>query len=246
MKLKIVSDLHLSEYRYNNYYESEFGYLLKDPADVFIIAGDLLELNNRVYWLEDIIDKVLSKYAYCLYSNGNHEAYGSSIKDVTYLIKKLEAQYPNFHYLDNSSVVIEGKKFSGTTLWFKDKPDNILYENQLSDFAHIKEFKDSVYLKHESSIKFLEQNLNADVLITHHMPSYQFVSTEYKGSQLNRFFVTELSHLFAELKAKYWIFGHTHQAHHTKVVNTTFICNPRGYPTEYDKNGFNPNLVLEI
>lgn len=44
----------------------------------------------------------------------------------------------------------------------------------------------------------------------------------------------------------YWFFGHTHDAHKFKIGETRVMCNPRGYPNEYQESKFDPNLIIDV
>jgi predicted phosphodiesterase len=218
LKIQAFSDAHL-ERTDKEYFLRDF--ILKD-LDILIIAGDLCPAASY-----SSTAKYLSKKAkHVIYVPGNHDYYRSNFEMVNSMFKIVKKNYNNFHILLNEVIEIEGLKFAGTTLWFKDDPLNIFYEKQLSDFGLIQEFKKYVYEENKKALNFLENLQNVDFVITHHLPSEMCVAEQYKGDPLNRFFVCEVSHLIKKISPKYWIFGHTHDSIVKKYLNTILFCNP--------------------
>lgn len=105
MKIHILSDIHL-----------EFGkwYRTTDinaiEADVTILAGDIGIGLSGLEW-------ALTFHRPVIYVLGNHEFYGQ--RPMETLLRKAQAkvQGTHVHLLDNESVVIEGVRFLGATLW---------------------------------------------------------------------------------------------------------------------------------
>ena len=82
------------------------------------------------------------------------------------------------------------------------------------------------------------------VVLTHHAPSIQSVSDEFRNDFASAAFASNLENLIASHDIDLWVHGHTHRCFDYKLGNTRVICNPRGYP--HEQNNFNPNLVVEI
>ncbi len=53
-----------------------------------------------------------------------------------------------------------------------------------------------------------------DIMVSHHLPFLECIDEQFKISELNRFFCTELNNEWYkwENKPKVWVFGHTHTA----------------------------------
>jgi hypothetical protein len=165
---------------------------------------------------------------------------------VNRAIRELEARTPNLRFLDCDRAEICGLVFVVTTLWFADEELNPYYAPGLADFSMIDGFVPWVYQEHERAVRFLEDEAGqADVVVTHHIPSLGAVAPEWRGHPLNRFFVCDLDDLIARHQPPWWVFGHTHSAGQYRVGNSRLITNPLGYPGEPNP-GFDSNLVIEL
>ncbi len=105
MRIAIYSDLHL-----------EFGSPFVPPADlaadVIVLAGDISSPGRKVpAWARETFgDRPI------VYVSGNHELYGQVMHKVEREIRA-EAATHDVHYLQADSVVIDGVRFLGCTLW---------------------------------------------------------------------------------------------------------------------------------
>lgn len=241
MRIFACSDLHFE--RYNFVQKILINDFPKD-IDLLIIAGDL-----EVYaCFSEAVKLICDNFNKIIYVAGNHEYYGSSPGKVNGLLAKLSAKHKNFYWLNNSSSIIDGIKFIGTTLWFEDRPDNILYEQMFNDFGQISGFKPWVYQENNRALDFLTGNVSqGSIVITHHLPSFKSVHPRYAGSNIERFFVSfRAEKILLEKKPAFWIHGHTHISRNYNLGSTTVICNTAGYPNEKAQSGFNPKLIIEI
>lgn len=102
-KALIISDLHLE-------HGEPFVVKKIDGVEYLILAGDIGSFKSHLPFIKDACTKY--KVIYIL---GNHEFYGYSLKEVRDFWKSVQLE--NFYFLDNSSVVIDGIRFIGTTLW---------------------------------------------------------------------------------------------------------------------------------
>jgi Icc-related predicted phosphoesterase len=107
---------------------------------------------------------------------------------------------------------------------------------------------DWIYEEHAKSRTFLaEASKTADVFVTHHIPSHKAVSPRWVGSQLNPFFVGDVTDIIESIsRPTTWLFGHTHDPGQFKIGQADLIVNPLGYPGEKKALGFVDKLVLEI
>ena len=230
MKIGVISDLHLDfwgVHNANKFFENMEQY--KEEVDVMIFAGDMC---NQPLLRNMLIETLQKSFPNLIYCRGNHDFYYG---DVEHEFKTKE---------------IDGVKFAATTLWTdfqyrSEKVYNRIHEN-LYDSTHIRNYNFETMLEqHDLAVKDLTEN-KADIIVTHHMPTYQSVATKYIGSPLNGGFVSDLNPLIEELKPKFWIHGHTHERMDYMFNETTaIICNPLGYPNEnyMDITRYHPAII---
>jgi Icc-related predicted phosphoesterase len=250
MLLQIASDLHFEFYdaRQDIYdFVSNLSHgpdpykLTITKPDVLILAGDTATKGSLPIALEILSDY----YPEIIYVLGNHEFYHSSIKDVREIVSNIKIK--NVHLLDNDTITIQGQRFVGSTLWFRDDPQNIIYQNSMNDFWIIKDFKHNVYQENLKAIGFLNAEVNEnDIVITHHVPANLSIAPKYKGSTLNRFFTCDMTDLIMERQPKFWIHGHTHNSCDHMMGNTRVICNPYGYFDREENEEFQYDLTIEV
>lgn len=219
MKLGIFSDLHL-----------EFGGWDYTPEEgiFYINAGDTHPYHeHRVRLANKFGDNYFSIM-------GNHDYYRGSFQGAEG---------------DLHSRIHNGIKISGAVLWTELTPAEwMMYKLSLVDYAHINHLTYDHYINtHKIHKKFLME-CGADVIVTHHSPSYQSVSDRFKGDSLNCCFATELHDdiLSMSKPPKLWIHGHMHNRSDYMIGDTRVIAWPRGYPRE---NAWYQNyepLIVEI
>ena len=222
MKIGIFSDLHL-----------EFG-----PWDFTDFKDDVLYLNAGDTHPDpkertSFRDNGPLNYDYIY---GNHDYYGNTFIDAE----------SHFHSLMMSN----GIKISCAPLWTDlVSPTNWnLYQTGLIDCRHIRDLTQDRYMNtHDIHKKFLLTS-DADVIVSHHAPSYLSVSARYKGDAYNPCFATELYEDIINMKKppKLWIHGHMHNRSDYMIGDTRVICHPRGYPNENEWYRNYEPLIVEI
>lgn len=252
MKIRILSDLHL-----------EFGpiNLKRVEADVLVLAGDICVANyfkrgeaspyyHNAWEAHDFIEGCLRDYEYVVWVLGNHEHYQG---DFTETLTILRAQFPDVIFLDNSDVTVNGVKFFGATMWTDCVGANpvTMYtvEQGLTDYRQIKngyrKFRamDTV-AEFRKTMRALTSD--ADVVITHHAPSFRSVHPRYHGSTLNAAYYSDLDNYIHDSNHKLWIHGHMHNSSDYYIGGTRIVCNPRGYYGHELNADFNPDFVVEL
>ena len=215
----------------------------RENVDVLVVAGDLC--SSRM--LEESLSKLEAIGLPIIYITGNHEHYGSSLGDIKALRKRIEPTAKNVHWLDCSTVEVNGQRFVGTTLWFPSSKTNWKYTHMLSDFGQIKRFGAEYAAENQRCVEFLRQEVRAnDVVVTHHLPSLLSTPARFQQSPLNRFFVCDVTSIVEQQKPRLWIHGHTHDSCNYKIGVTDVICNPFGYAGHEVNPGFKPDLIVEI
>jgi len=150
------------------------------------------------------------------------------------------------HVLDNSICEIEGRRFVGTTLWFRQTHDAHRYEQSLNDFYQIGN-SGRIYEENVIAIKFLEDTVTShDIVLTHHLPAVESVHPKYEGSPLNRFFLCDMAWLIEDRQPKLWVHGHTHDSADYCLGTTQVVCNPFGYAGHEINRAYNEELFIEI
>jgi predicted phosphodiesterase len=233
-----MSDLHLEFHQDGG---AQFLEMLPVEAEVLILAGDIC------FWQNDrlriALETLCKKFKHVVFVPGNHDYYHADFIDTRDGIR--EYGIGNLHVLDGDYTVIDGQRFVGATLWFRDRPRNVFHEGQLADFSYIGRFREWVYPTNERHISFLADTINPDdVVITHHVPTKQGIAKRWQGAALNRFFLCALGDLIVDKKPKWWFFGHSHTPCEFGLGKTRLVCNPCGYPTE--STLFQDNLVIDV
>lgn len=253
VRLNILSDLHLGQ----------AGLPLPDAdADIVVLAGDISRPMQAITWASRIDKPVL-------YVPGNHEFYGSSIKETVAQLKR-HAEGTQIRILDNEEIVLNGIRFLGSTLWtdFNLEGPGAPREQAIAqalkftyDFSRIKSdltpgttlSPDELEAMFNRNRAWLEQRLDKPfdgltVVITHHAPSPKSIHARFKTSQINTCFVSDSEYLMGEDRATLWIHGHTHDSFDYQVNGTRVVCNPRGYVIDGigENKLFDPNLIIEL
>lgn len=246
MKIQVLSDLHLEHHADGGreFIKNEIG--CGDP-DVTILAGDLCTMDQLAYVLT-LICKTYPNVHF-VYVPGNHELYGTTRGCVQRKLRGVElALRGNLTCLQNQRKVVKAQAFVGSTLWFPTDPMNVLYEHAYNDFKAIPYFRGWVEEENRKAKRFLEAEVHAgDVVVTHFAPSVRSVGDRFRGSQLNRFYVTPLDELLETRKAVLWVHGHMHSSADYKTTSQTtrVVCNPLGYPFELNPS-FNAGKILWV
>lgn len=196
------------------------------PADTLIIAGDLAEMNHDCW--EESLGILSDCYEFIILVLGNHEYYNIPLKDVS---KKLQKLPGNCHHLECSELEVGGVTFAGATLWFKYGPEYSNLRKRISDFTCIEDLVNWVDQKNQDAVDFFSKS-QADIFVSHHLPSPRSIDPKYLNDSLNCFFVSDQTHIIESQQPLYWLHGHTHSPMDYMVNNTRVLCNPMGYPIE--------------
>ena len=238
-RLQILSDIHVE-------FHADAGrdFIRRlDPTgvDVLVVAGDLATMAS----LRDALARLCDRYPQVVFVLGNHEYYGSSPSAIHEEMARAASLLPNLHWLHNTKATIGGIRFAGTPLWFRPSLATRKYQNQLNDFALIRDFTPWVYEENTRALAFLRKAQDVDVVVTHHLPSKRSVAPRYVGSSLNCYFVCDVEAEMKALAPSLWVHGHTHDSADYRLGTTRVLCNPYGY-AEHDRNrDFIKKLVVD-
>lgn len=249
MKIRLLSDLHLEG---NPFYYEYAG------EDVVVLAGDI----HTQYRHKFILDQIPSNVKIVMVA-GNHEYYGSTFESVNEWLYELQAEYPNFIFLKNEDMIIDGVSFFGGTMF----TDWNLYNDSwtareigkrgIADFAWIDKIgRDGLkrfwsvedhlqehLLFKEKLIQWLAKPAEKRVVVSHFVPHPEGSDPKYAGSSLNPYFLTDMTEHMGWKGL--WLYGHTHTSKDFMHGDTRLVCNPHGYGIE-NKQGFIKDLVVEI
>ena len=262
MKIALASDLHL-----------EFETITlpnTEGAKVLILSGDICvahslhdhPINKPVpsdamkpgrnqsaaYKYREFFHHVSQEYDHVVYVAGNHELYHGRYPDAYEWLDEEMKNYPNIHFLDMDSVVIDDVTFVGGTLWTdmnRNDPTTMqLIESMMNDFRIIRNSQrnyarfsplDSV-IHHRATWEHIKKVVDSDatkkyVVVGHHAPTPLSIHEIYKNDVwMNGGYHSNLADFILDRpQIALWTHGHTHHPFDYMMGETRIVCNPRGY-----------------
>lgn len=255
MKIQLMSDLHLEMEREGAPVSSYN--LPQTDADVLVLAGDIDTGARGLRWAKLQADRLEIPV---IYVAGNHEAYGFALPKLTTKLRRA-AKETAIHFLHKNSVVIQGARFLGTTLWtdfnangYRER-DMLHAQNGMNDYRCIrytpgykKLFPEDLADWHLSEKSWLERELaqpwqGPTVVVTHHAPSPKCVRR--LDDPLAPAYFTDLESMMGP-RIPLWIHGHTHRQVDVTIRGTRVVSNQGGYPGYRPVRGFDPGFTVEI
>ena len=244
MNIQFASDLHL-EFSENN------RFLKLNPlipsGDILILAGDIVPFH--------LIDQRLDFFKYCsdhfaftYWIPGNHEYYHGDL--LTRAGQFMEDIEQNVHLVNNMWAHHGNTRLIFSTLWTSISNEKAWHvQNGLNDYRIIKD--DGKLFTTSRSTKLFEENFDfiktavanneseKCIVITHHVPTFQYYPEEYRNSVINEAFAVDLDHFIEESGVDYWIYGHHHRnVPAFKIGNTELLTNQMGYVSQYEHVDF--------
>ena len=218
--------------------------------DALILAGDISTDPEEILELAKNYLASSPAETHVILIAGNHEYFGHTINFIEDYWSKI--QIPQIHYLQNQSIVLNGTRFFGTTLWTDMLGNNNKAKSVakifIGDYMHIRDITpETTVALHQKARRILTETVRKSsepvVVISHHLPSYDCVQPQYVGQQTNcAFACSDLEDLFLEENIIYWIHGHTHSTVKCRKGNVPIVANPRGYV----KKNIPENLDFDI
>ncbi len=238
-------------------------------ADVLVLAGDIANGVQACQLFADWPTPVV-------YVAGNHEFYGHPLEPVYDQLREAsERSQGRFHFLEKNSVIINGVRFLGATLWTdyrlnsgpkKSQQQLMAYAGRcLNDHLLIR-LADKLFepahalARHEVSRTWLSAELakpfvGKTVVVSHHGPHPLSVHPRYADTDLNAAFVSDLSELMPGVEL--WLHGHVHDGFDYTVGTCRVVANPAGYVRNrgwvdhtrdfvFENEAFKPSLLLEV
>lgn len=271
MKIALCSDLHL-EFGSITLKNTE-------NADVLIMSGDIMiaedlrktplcsncgfsddeKFDQAVYktsrgeaavMYRKFLDNVAAEFKHVIYVAGNHEFYHGKWLQTIEVLRRECSRYPNIHFLECDTKVIEDITFTGGTLWTDcNKGDPLTLHGLVGimyDYTAIKN-DEAGYTKlrpvhtsyrHDKTKRYIKHVLDNTkgkvVVVGHHAPSSKSVHERYARDVLmNGAFYSDLSEFILDHpQIVLWTHGHMHDPWDYMIGDTRVVCNPRGYSGE--------------
>jgi 3',5'-cyclic AMP phosphodiesterase CpdA len=275
-----LSDLHQEFVRDPQYApspETAFDPALHVPADGFdvvVLAGDIdVPLTRSLQWAADRLPGVP-----VIYVPGNHDYFVGENAQYT-MVEQMDAGREladklGIHLLLDDTVVMDGTRFVGSTLWTDfaigrgnsaAKIAEAAGRNGMNDYKAIKRWSTAhpgkrkrlrpqdTIAAHRISRAYIEGELavpfdGPTIVVTHHAPHPDSLDLRHQG-RMDWCYASNLSSIMEGPAAPdVWLHGHIHKAHDYVMGSTRVVANPRGYrflPSEMD-NGFDPSLVIDV
>jgi predicted phosphodiesterase len=253
MDIRILSDLH------NEF--SCFGVpvMKNEENQVLVLAGDtgLLTPSKVDHTIFDFVDSLSERFYAVIIVAGNHEYYGCEFSKVNQMLAL--GTYPNnyertgwksnVYFLQDTSVVIDGVAFIGSTLWTDfDGGEHSSMQNAklfMNDYHKITYKHNGIYRKFIPMDSYTLHCKSRDyifgmvdhyrnvglrtVVVSHHLPSFKSVHSKFADSALNGVYASNLDTDIELHRPDVWFHGHTHESCDYMICDTHVICNPRGY-----------------
>lgn len=235
------------EYRYGSDFHKRLpGFFSDTDKDqVYIIAGDVGEFSKKGTAVKDILDEMCSRFKAVIYVAGNHEYYRTSIGRFDKKMREFTELYDNLHFLQKDSIIIDGVRIIGATLWSDTREHSWEVESKMNDYRYIRtgpeglEWKRSLRASdttsmHFSMVDYIEKEILESeepcIVVTHHAPSTRSTPLRYKDDPLNCAYSTDLE---IEKWPIVWIHGHIHDQMKYDHNGCIVLCNPLGYLGEW-------------
>jgi predicted phosphodiesterase len=248
MNIFFLADLHFDFWQQECPEKLDSLIPLLEKADALILAGDItnkpkVRWNTAFEWLTHYID---ASKIYVI--PGNHDFYSHTLDDEQRLQDIAESWGVNWAY--RKEFTLDGVRFLCATLWTDFELHGPLrnvkhaIEKGLNDFRYIR-LKNRDYSKikvedvssvHQKDLKWILNKLNdtfegPQVIVTHHAPTERVL---VHTGPLNAAYASNLDPLLKAYqdKAKWWFFGHSHEAQSLDIHGWHLKNVSLGYPSK--------------
>ncbi len=225
-------------------------------GDVLVLAGDIGYLNDDNFNKHPFWNWASDNYQQVIVAVGNHELY--KYYDLAKIPHGLVCTIrDNVKCYYDAVVQIENIDFIVSTLWAKiPLEEAYLTEQGVSDFRRILYNDetltwDNFNREHNKCFDFIQDEVSKSVadhtiVITHHVPSFQLSSPDYKGSSINGAFTVELEQYIENSPVEYWIYGHSHRNVDKVIGRTKCVSNQLGYVSHNEHYTFDSQKIIEV
>jgi predicted MPP superfamily phosphohydrolase len=112
-EFQIASDLHIEFFRESN---KDLLPIIPSKSKLLCLLGDI-GYDDEKY--RSYIKEHAERFENVIIITGNHEYYKSEYHTVNKNIEEFASKIKNVHFLQKKSIIIDGIKFLGCTLWSK-------------------------------------------------------------------------------------------------------------------------------
>lgn len=254
MKIQFASDLHL-EFHENSRWLKE--HPLIPVGEILVLAGDIGYLGDNMYTQHPFWEWCSENFKQTIVVPGNHELYKSF--DINELHEGWELEIRSnvkavynrvIHFDEDIDLIL-------STLWSHIYPHEAYFtEHGVTDFRRIRngEYRlswDRFNDEHDKCVEFINRSINEStakkrVVVTHHVPSFDLMADEFKGSSINGAFTSDLNKMLSLQPIDYWIYGHSHRNIDKIIGGTKCISNQLGYVFANEHNKFVADKFIEV
>lgn len=254
MTIQYASDLHL-EFHENSRWLKE--HPLIPVGDVLVLAGDIGYLGDEMYSRHPFWEWCSENFKQTIVVPGNHELYKNFDINELYEGWELEIR-SNVKAVYNKVICLdEGTDMIASTLWSHiHHYDAYFTEHGVTDFRRIRNGEFTLSWErfndeHDKCVAFISRSINESkaakkVVVSHHVPSFDLMADEFKGSRINGAFTTDLNKMLELLPIDYWIYGHSHRNIDKVIGGTKCVSNQLGYVFAGENDSFIPNKIITI
>ncbi len=242
MQIQLISDIHLEFSAFE---------LPSTEADLIVAAGDISTGTQGLEWLCKLDKPVI-------YIAGNHEFYGLEYHETLSSLKE-KSKGTNVHFLENESLILDGIRFLGCSLWTNlGGEENEHFDRlikALNDFRKItiddRNYSHEDFRRlHQISKEWLSSALaepfdGKTVVVTHHAPTFWSWQDRFDDPMIYAY-CNDLKSILHQHEIDFWFHGHTHYVQDYRCADTRILCNPRGYKSRRLDKRFDPMKLLEI
>lgn len=224
-------------------------------GDILVLAGDIVV---DIPQLQAIMEQIPSCVS-VVYVMGNHEYYGWDWSVAECAYAKAVHAWPHMHLLQNSTVILRGIRFVGTTLWsaLSGRLPAIAYQQYVADYDQIGDAHGHTIsptmtqLWHQQAVDFLRRTLSEPwhgptIVVTHHAPSFLSEHPKWAGSEIRGAFCSSLEDCIETYQPDAWIHGHVHESCDYFIGKTHVVCNPFGIWGTNENPQFNPVALIRV
>jgi predicted phosphodiesterase len=260
-RIHILSDLHM---------EMPGGAMpdyVQPECDVVVLAGDINKGTKGIEWAKETFS------APVIFVPGNHDCWERVLSEVL-AEQRAAAEGSNVHFLYNDTVVLDGVRFVGSTLWtdynlfgkgpisaliahkgikdfgYRDKK-GVIVENNMEAKKGEPILPSMLVTEHLVARQYIADQMSKPfdgktVVVTHHAPSSESIDPIWENDALTPAYASRLEYFIMEWNPNVWIHGHTHATSDYDIADTRVICNPRGYAEHFPNMNFDPGFVIEV
>lgn len=242
---QVASDLHLEFYdKHDKGRITPEVFMKPRLAPNLALCGDIGQPTRPAY--RAFIDWCAQNYEATYVVSGNHEYYTLATKEakiekeIDDVIRSVCARHSNVFFLQKDAIQTPKGRILGCTLWTYIAPQNRFAAQQtMNDYTMIPNWSvDYQRRRHAEHVSWLSDQIHQaeeynepTVVLTHHLPTFNLIHSEFKESTTNYNFASALDHLIRP-PVTAWFCGHTHRQVELLQNGTYLLANPFGYPNE--------------